>query len=84
MARRPVVGADEGVWGTIDNEWCLTEHADNGTHDSAAFLDTLISQLVFTCGGADGIGAKNNPDLIVDKATKTGPIPSGVTLIYVT
>lgn len=72
MARRPVVGADEGVWGTIDNEWCLVEHNANGSHDDDTFMQTLASKMVCVDDG-----------IVVDKANKTGPIPSGSTFIYV-
>jgi len=43
MGRRPVVGSDEGTWGTIDNEWCRVEHNANGTHnDPMCYLNHVV------------------------------------------
>lgn len=35
MARLPVSGSDEGVWGDLLNEYLLVEHRPDGTHDLA-------------------------------------------------
>ncbi|NBD74224.1 hypothetical protein GVX82_04275 [Patescibacteria group bacterium] len=42
MPRLPRVGGDSGNWGTILNQYLLTEHNNDGTHRGVVRSDTSV------------------------------------------
>ena len=63
MARLPVPGKDDSVWGDILNEYLSHEHKTDGTHDIAKILGTPSSSgkvLVSHSGAANGVVWQDN------------------------
>jgi hypothetical protein len=57
MTRLPTVGADNGNWGTVLNDYLQTEHGATGGHGLASGLVTDVVSTVAASGAAQTIPA---------------------------